>query len=84
MAVLSSDQILALHAARELPNGRGFLRALPGGKGVPVAPTPEAPIPAPVVAPASAAPTDDRQLDLLAWRPKPPKHGQLSLFGEDE
>jgi IS1 family transposase len=74
--------------ARELPNGRGFMRALQGGKAPAPAPMPEAPTPAPVVAapaPASMAPTDDRQLDLLSWKPKPRKSGQqLSLFGEDE
>lgn len=77
--------------ARELPNGRGFLRALPGGKAPGPTPTPEAPTPAPV-APAvpsveELAKVDDRQLDLLAWvRPAkslPPPGTQLNLFGID-
>jgi len=65
--------------ARELPNGRGFLRALPGGKGAPSAPTP-APTP-PAVEPAAEDPP--RQLSLLEWKPRPKKKpvlGQLSLF----
>ncbi len=82
-------------AARELPNGRGFLRALPGGKGSAPSISPDAPTPAPV-APAvevaiasSGAPVDDRQLSLLDWKPrdaKPvPLHGtQLNLFGEPQ
>jgi hypothetical protein len=71
--------------ARELPNGRGFLRLVPSG-GAPVAPPPApAPPAAPAVAVGSAsgpaappgvetpapAPAADRQLDLLAWHPKP-------------
>jgi hypothetical protein len=77
--------------ARELPNGRGFLRVVQGGKDAPSSPPPEAPTPPPtapavpsVEAPAlpSTAPVDDRQLSLLAWRPKPPPKGQLSLFRE--
>jgi IS1 family transposase len=72
--------------ARELPNGRGFLRALPGGKGAPAAPTPEAPTPAPApvapVAPFLGA--DARQIDLFSWvRPaktSPPAGTQLDLF----
>jgi IS1 family transposase len=75
--------------SRALPNNRGFLRALPGGKGAPVAPTPEAPTPTPT-----------GQLDLLAWRAStpaaspvlapspvkslPPKGTQLSLFDGPE
>ena len=74
--------------ARELPNGRGFLRVVGGKSGAPV---PTAPAPAPTsVAPATAAPappatraTDDRQLDLFAWRPGPREPRQLSLFEED-
>lgn len=70
-------------AARELPNGRGFLRLVSGGN-APAGPSPE-PAPIPPAAPAvatvhpSADPTG--QLDLLSWRPRlPPKGSQLSLF----
>jgi hypothetical protein len=78
--------------SRELPQGRGFLRALPGGKSPQGSPTPAAPTATPtpmVAAPAlSAAPTG--QLDLLAWRAPtpsappmlPPKGTQLSLFAD--
>ncbi|TKD03050.1 IS1 family transposase [Polyangium fumosum] len=70
--------------ARELPNGRGFLRVVGGGKAS--AGSSHGPImPPPVVAPAApvepvADPTG--QLDLLSWRPrsKPEPKGQLSLF----
>ncbi|TKC89174.1 IS1 family transposase [Polyangium fumosum] len=75
-------------AARELPNGKGWLRALPGGKGkpseAPRAPTPPA---APAVAaevptlatraPCDALPPRGTQLDLFAWRPR---ERQLELF----
>ncbi|MRG92539.1 transposase [Polyangium spumosum] len=63
--------------ARELPNGRGFLRVVGGGKGASPAPTPSPVAPAPVVA-APVEPLFDEkgQGNLLAWRPK----GQLSLF----
>jgi hypothetical protein len=52
----------------------------------------EAPAPAPTIpvtpasAPASSAPapTDDRQLSLLGWKPKPREPQQLSLFGDPE
>lgn len=82
--------------ARELPNGRGFLRVVQGGA-APVAPA--APLPVPPQAPAVASAgtstpepvqaIDDRQLNLLSWRPKakpplPPPGTQLSLFGEPE
>jgi IS1 family transposase len=79
--------------ARELPNGRGFLRLVSGGAAwlAPPAPTPP---PASVaaqagasahVAPAAPAPAPEPtgQLDLLAWRPKPRPMGQLGLFGEE-
>lgn len=69
--------------ARELPNGRGFLRVVAGGNAPSPPPAPATPPPAPVAstatpAPAPAAPA---QLDLLAWRPpyRPPV--QLGLFG---
>ena len=92
--------------ARELPNGRGFLRLVSsGGPSAPVAPPPAPPV-EPVAAsvagtsaePVTAPPVatvDDRQLDLLAWRPRPaappaPREpfkrlppGQLGLFGVD-
>ena len=83
--------------ARELPNGRGFLRVVQGGKAVPVAssPPPEPPLPAPrtqepTVPSVNEADmrhvTDDRQLDLFAWKPQEPKQptkngAQLTLFG---
>jgi hypothetical protein len=71
--------------SRELPNGRGFLRALPGGKGAPAAPDPSPVTPAATAAapPAAVPPADPRQLDLLAWRPKPRAVVQLSLFDLD-
>ena len=54
-------------------------------------PTPEAPTPAPgapvvaVPAPTNTAPTEDRQLNLFAWKPpKPRRSVQLNLFGEPE
>ncbi|MBK9259816.1 MAG: transposase [Polyangiaceae bacterium] len=62
---------------RELPNGRGFLRVIDGGKMKPIeAPKPVPMTPAPI---AVAAPIADEngQLDLLSWRPK---EKQLSLF----
>lgn len=78
--------------ARELPNGRGFLRLVTGNAPAPKAP-PLAPIPTPA---ASTAPTPEPaadpsgQLDLLSWRPErstPPepewRNGpwqQLTLF----
>ncbi len=80
--------------ARELPNGRGFLRVVQGGGQGPT-PSPVTPPPAPVVAMGSAEPTpappapaepSTGQLDLLAWRPRvrelPPVGSQLSLFGD--
>ncbi len=76
-------------SARELPNGRGFLRVISGGKGAAPSPSPEAPTPAPVApaappvevpAVASSAAPDDRQLDLLSWRPRPRVPSQLNLF----
>lgn len=71
--------------ARELPNGRGFLRVISGGKAAPPAPTPEAPTPAPV-APPPPVEEPSEQMDLLAWRPRamplPPKGTQLNLFGD--
>lgn len=68
---------------RELPNGRGFLRVVDGGKAKPVAPTPIAPTPVPI---AVAAPVIDErgQLDLLSYRPKPRKPEQLSLFPDEK
>jgi hypothetical protein len=68
---------------RELPNGRGFLRVVDGGKASPKAPTPIAPTPAPI---AVAAPVIDAtgQLDLLSYRPKPRKPEQLSLFPDEK
>jgi|SRR6185369_6531126 len=71
---------------RALPNGRGFLRLVPGGGSpAPQAPTPPAPTPATPVAPAQAAPAAEPsgQLELLSWRPKPRDPVQLSLFGDE-
>jgi hypothetical protein len=60
--------------ARELPEGRGFLRVVPKGS-APAAPSPgPATPPAGPAAPAAPAePSADPtgQLDLLAWRPRP-------------
>ena len=77
---------------RELPNGRGFLRAV-GSTGAPSEPSGPASPPDATAAPALPvqleAVADDRQLDLLAWRPRPPAPsrrippGQLSMFGID-
>ncbi len=79
--------------ARALPNGRGFLRVVPGGGGapppalVPVAPPPAAPAAVASASSGAAPATPTGQLDLLSWRPRepePPRRlpmGQLSLFG---
>lgn len=67
--------------ARELPNGRGFLRVVSGGKASEERhhePPPVAPVPAAAPVEPVADPTG--QLDLLSWRPKAPPMGQLSLF----
>jgi IS1 family transposase len=73
--------------ARELPNGRGFLRVVGATSG------PSAPLPVPVASPvapavqiaASSAVADAQgQLDLLAWvapPPKPRRYVQMDLFG---
>lgn len=72
-----------VETARELPNGRGFLRALPGGAG---APSPEPGPVTPPAAPSMPVVADDvtGQLDLLSWRPKTTTSDsfvQLDLFG---
>ncbi|WP_437763864.1 IS1 family transposase [Sorangium sp. So ce764] len=79
--------------ARALPNGRGWLRVVDGGKGS------ATPAPAPEPSPVAPAVTSDggqspihevvdqgpgAQLDLFAWKPKPRRSVQLSLFSEDE
>jgi len=75
--------------ARELPNGRGFLRVVPGaGPAVLAAPSPSAPPAVAAVAPVEPSADPTGQLDLLAWRPRPakpaPPHGtQLNLFGDE-
>jgi hypothetical protein len=75
--------------ARELPEGRGFLRVV-GQEASGSASTPNTPDPGPggPVQPShatvAAAPVDDRQLDLFAWRPKPRVPMQLNLFGEPD
>jgi IS1 family transposase len=84
-----------LAPARELPNGRGWLRVVEGGKGT-AAPSPWTPPAAPAIAPASGEASTEAplvlvqaqaqaaeptcQLDLLSWRPKPRGPAQLSLF----
>lgn len=69
--------------SRALPEGRGFLRALPGG-GEPSGPRPS-PVTPPVAPVPVAAPADPSgQLDLLAWRPRvrtSDMYEQLDLFG---
>lgn len=74
-------------AARELPNGKGWLRVVPGGKGkpsdAPRAPTPPAAPPAragTVDAPREPLPPPGTQLDLFTWKPK---QRQLSLWGDE-
>lgn len=71
--------------ARELPNGRGFLRALPrGGEPSSPRPSPVTPPVAPVAAAASATPalvTDENgQIDLFSWTPQKREPTQLDLF----
>jgi hypothetical protein len=83
--------------ARELPEGRGFLRVVPGSDGPEESPPGQEPPPA---APQAVEPSADAtgQLDLLAWRARPvpvapaaPERepskrlpmGQLDLFGLD-
>ena len=85
----------ATGAARELPNGRGWLRAVNDNDAA--VPQPETPTPtsiAPTVPSAEAsvvasdvATVADAQLDLFAWKPEsakplPPLGAQLSLFQE--
>jgi IS1 family transposase len=67
--------------ARELPNGRGWLRVVDGGQRAVAAPVepPPAPEPSPAAA-AFAAPAEPVQLDLLSWRAKPREPKQMSLF----
>jgi hypothetical protein len=79
-----------LGASRELPNGRGFLRAVsdaapkaPPGQGRPFPPSPETPPALAIVEPNVDV---NGQLDLLAWQPHPAKllslpGTQLDLFG---
>lgn len=68
--------------ARELPNGRGFLRLVSPGEArsapssapavPPAAPPQDAPAPSiiPTAPSPMTAPVDDRQLDLFAWKPR--------------
>lgn len=63
--------------SRELPNGRGFLRALPGGAGGP-SPEPSPGPVAPAAAPAGVVFDERGQGDLFSWRPR--RGEQLSLF----
>lgn len=76
--------------ARELPNGRGFLRLVGSTSGTPSpSPSPVTPPPDPVVQaiasptvePVAVPPVDDRQLDLFAWKPRT---RQLNLFDEPD
>ena len=80
-------------AARQLPNGRGFLRLLPpgGGPATPApapAPTPTPAAPAPAIPAAQPAVEVNGQLDLFSWKPQatepakplPPRGTQLDLF----
>ena len=64
--------------ARELPEGRGWLRVIDGGR------TRPAVGPKPAVKPAVAKPAEGKQLDLLAWKPKtrPEAWEQLKLFDD--
>ena len=87
----------ALGASRELPGGRGFLRAVtdaaPAAKGAPAlpVPSPETPPAAPALAVVEPNVDANGQLDLLSYRPRPVRTapepskrlppGQLSLFG---
>jgi len=62
--------------AKELPNGRGWLRVVQGGKSVqkdaPKAPTPPVtPTPMVVKSVAPKLPPRGTQLDLFAWHPRP-------------
>ena len=73
-------------AARQLPNGRGWLRVVKQGS--PAAPTPPA---SPATQPVEAASVEaERQGDLFAWAasrpttPVPPKGVQLTLWGSWE
>lgn len=71
--------------ARALPEGRGFLRLVPGGAANATVPAPEPvePPPAPVAAQVvEAVPEPTGQLDLLSWRPKPREPKQLTLWGD--
>jgi IS1 family transposase len=67
--------------ARALPEGRGFLRLVPGGAANAVKPAPEPvePPPAPVAAQVVEVATVEQsgQMDLFSWKPR---KGQLSLF----
>ena len=69
---------------RELPNNRGFLRVVDGGKTKPTTPTPITPTPAPVAAVAAPVIDATGQLDLLSYRPKPRQPVQLSLFDDEK
>lgn len=65
-------------SVRELPNGRGFLRALPGGAGGPSLEPSPGPI-APAAAPAGVVFDERGQGDLFTWAAS--RRGeQLSLF----
>lgn len=70
---------------RELPNNRGFLRVVDGGKAKPVAPAPIAPTSVAAVAVAAPecaelVPDDRGQYNLFSWLAK---KKQLSLFPDD-
>lgn len=71
--------------AKELPNGRGWLRVVQGGKSAkndaPKMPTPPV-TPAPMVAKmvAPKLPPRGTQLDLFEWKSQSGDYAQLSLF----
>jgi len=77
--------------ARQLPNGKGFLRVVPGSGGAPVPPAPPVSAPPPQAGPAAPpapmTPAMDAtgQLDLLSWV-APTREGQgqqLNLFSDE-
>jgi IS1 family transposase len=65
--------------SRELPGGRGFLRALPGGNAPSPGPAPATPPVAPAAVPALRFDADG-QADLFSWQPPKREPVQLELF----
>lgn len=68
--------------ARELPNGRGFLRVVQGGGEAPAAPHAPPPVASVAPVPAAAALRFDEtgQADLFSWTAPKREPQQLSLF----